>query len=416
MILFIKLLKESAFFAWGSVITNKLRTFLTLLGITIGIFAIISVFSVVDALERGVRSSIASLGENVIYIQKWPWEFSNDYPWWRYMNRPTPRVSEMDELMRRTQVLESVVFTSGTSRTVEYGNRSIDGVEIFSVSHEYDKVRTFEIETGRYFSPTESFNGRNVAIIGAEIASNLFNENDPTGENIKIFGRNIEVIGVFAQEGEDTFGSSHDEMVILPVNYMNSFIDVNNDRYNPAILAKGKPGFSNEEIIDELRGAMRGIRRIKPAAEDNFALNQSSLLSTQFDSLFTIIKIAGWIIGGFAILVGGFGIANIMFVSVKERTSIIGIQKALGAKNYFILLQFLVEAIFLSLMGGILGLLLVLGISWIASQGTELNLLLTYSNIMLGINVSVIIGLIAGFVPAWSAARLDPVEAIRTNT
>lgn len=416
MILFIKLLKESAFFAWGSVITNKLRTFLTLLGITIGIFAIISVFSVVDALERGVRSSIASLGENVIYIQKWPWEFSNDYPWWRYMNRPTPRVSEMDELMSRTQVLESVVFTAGTSRTVEYGNLSIDGVEIFSVSHEYDKVRSFEIETGRYFSPTESFNGRNVAIIGAEIASNLFNENDPTGENIKIFGRNIEVIGVFAQEGEDTFGSSHDEMVILPVNYMNSFIDVNNDRYNPAILAKGKPGFSNEEIIDELRGAMRGIRRIKPAAEDNFALNQSSLLSTQFDSLFTIIKIAGWIIGGFAILVGGFGIANIMFVSVKERTSIIGIQKALGAKNYFILLQFLVEAIFLSLMGGILGLLLVLGISWIASQGTELNLLLTYSNIMLGINVSVIIGLIAGFVPAWSAARLDPVEAIRTNT
>ncbi len=415
MILFIKLLKESAFFAWGSVITNKLRTFLTLLGITIGIFAIISVFSVVDALERGVRSSIASLGENVIYIQKWPWEFGSDYPWWRYMNRPTPRISEMDELMRRTQVLESVVFVAGTNRTVEYGNRSIDRAEIFSVSHEYDKVRSFEIESGRYFSPTESFNGRNVAIIGAEIASNLFNDRSPTGENIKIFGRNIEVIGVFGREGEDTFGSSHDEMVLLPVNFVNSFIDVNSDRYNPAILAKGKPGFSNEEITDELRGAMRGIRRIKPAAEDNFALNQSSLLSTQFDSLFSIIKIAGWIIGGFAILVGGFGIANIMFVSVKERTSIIGIQKALGAKNYFILLQFLVEAIFLSLMGGILGLLLVLGISWIASKGIEMDLLLTYGNIMLGINVSVIIGLIAGFVPAWSAARLDPVEAIRTN-
>ncbi len=415
MILFIKLLKESAFFAWGSVITNKLRTFLTLLGITIGIFAIISVFSVVDALERGVRSSIASLGENVIYIQKWPWEFGSDYPWWRYMNRPTPRISEMDELMRRTQVLESVVFVAGTNRTVEYGNRSIDRAEIFSVSHEYDKVRSFEIESGRYFSPTESFNGRNVAIIGAEIASNLFNDRSPTGENIKIFGRNIEVIGVFGREGEDTFGSSHDEMVLLPVNFVNSFIDVNSDRYNPAILAKGKPGFSNEEITDELRGAMRGIRRIKPAAEDNFALNQSSLLSTQFDNLFSIIKIAGWIIGGFAILVGGFGIANIMFVSVKERTSIIGIQKALGAKNYFILLQFLVEAIFLSLMGGILGLLLVLGISWIASKGIEMDLLLTYGNIMLGINVSVIIGLIAGFVPAWSAARLDPVEAIRTN-
>jgi len=415
MILFIRLLKESAFFAWGSVVANKLRTLLTLLGITIGIFAIISVFSVVDALERGVRSSIASLGENVIYIQKWPWEFSSDYPWWRYINRPTPRVSELDELFRRTQILESVVFTASTNRTVEFGNRSLERVTIFTVSHDYDKVRSFEIETGRYFSPTESFNGRNVAILGAEIAANLFNEQDPTGNTIKIFGRNIEVIGVFAREGDDTFGNSHDELVLLPVNFVNSFIDVNSDRYNPAILAKGREGLNNEELTDELRGAMRSIRRIKPAAEDNFALNQASLLSRQFDSLFSIIKIAGWIIGGFSILVGGFGIANIMFVSVRERTGIIGIQKALGAKNYFILIQFLVEAVILSLMGGIIGLLMVLGVSWLASWGFEMDLLLSAENVLLGINVSVIIGLIAGFVPAWSAARLDPVEAIRTS-
>ncbi|TVQ82996.1 MAG: FtsX-like permease family protein [Bacteroidetes bacterium] len=413
--LFIKLFKESAFFAWGSVVANKLRTLLTLLGITIGIFAIISVFSVVDALEKSIRGSIASLGENVVYIQKWPWEFGSDYPWWRYINRPTPRVSELDEIMRRTQILDAVVFTASTSRTVEFGNRSMERITILTASHDYDKIRSFEIGNGRYFSPTESFNGRNVALIGANIAQNLFNEVDPVGKIIKIFGRNIEVIGVFTQEGDDIFGNSHDDLVLLPVTFVNSFIDVNSDRYNPAILAKGRENFDNDELIDELRGTMRSIRRIKPTADDNFALNQASLLSTQFDNVFSVLKIAGWIIGGFSILVGGFGIANIMFVSVKERTNIIGIQKALGAKNYFILFQFLTEAVLLSLMGGIIGLVMVFGISWLATSILGMNLMLSMKNIMLGINVSVIIGLIAGFVPAWSAARLDPVEAIRTG-
>lgn len=415
MILFIKLFKESAFFAWGSVVANKLRTLLTLLGITIGIFAIISVFSVVDALENSIRGSIASLGENVIYIQKWPWEFGSDYPWWRYINRPTPRLSELDEIISRTQGLETAAFVAFTSSTVEFGNRSMERVSITTASHDYDKIFTFEFQEGRYFSPMESFNGRNVAIIGANIASNLFNEIDAVGKIIKIFGRRIEVIGVFEREGEDIFGSSHDDTVLLPVNFINSFIDISNDRYNPAILAKGIENFDNEDLIEELRGTMRSIRRIKPAADDNFALNQISLLSTQFDNVFRVLKMAGWIIGGFSILVGGFGIANIMFVSVKERTNIIGIQKALGAKNYFILFQFLVESVLLSLMGGVIGLLMVFGISWLATSITGMNLMLSMKNIMLGINVSVIIGLIAGFVPAWSAAKLDPVEAIRTG-
>lgn len=416
MILFVKLFRESAIFAWGSVASNKLRTMLTLLGITIGIFAIISVFSIVDALERQIRSSISSLGENVIYIQKWPWEFSADFAWWQYMNRPTPRPSELDEIMRRTQVLETAVFTASTNRTVEFQNLSIERMTILTASHDYDKVRTFEIQNGRWFSPTESASGRNVAVIGDQIAENLFQNTDPVGKTIKIFGRNIEVVGVMAREGENTFGNSHDEMVILPIAFVSSFIDVSSDRYGPAILAKGKEQFSNEEVIDELRGVMRSVRRIKPAADDNFALNQSSLISNQFDGLFAIIKLAGWIIGGFSILVGGFGIANIMFVSVKERTTIIGIQKALGAKNYFILLQFLSEAVFLSLMGGAIGLLLVFGGTWMASQAFNMDLLIQLKNIMLGINVSVIIGLVAGFVPAWSAAQLNPVDAIRANT
>lgn len=402
-------------FAWTSIAANKLRTLLTLLGITIGIFAIISVFSVVDTLERQIRGSIASLGENVIYIQKWPWEFSADFAWWRYMNRPTPRISELDDVMRRTQVVEAAAFIASTSRTIEYLNRSMERIPVLSVSHDYDKVRNFEIERGRYFSPTESTAGRNVAILGYEVAQNLFQQTDPLGKNIKAFGRNIEVIGVFSKEGDDTFGNSHDESIVVPVTFISSFIDVNSDRYNPAILAKGKEYYSSEEVIDELRGAMRAIRRIKPTVDDNFALNQSSLLSKQFDGVFAVLKLAGWIIGGFSILVGGFGIANIMFVSVKERTSIIGIQKALGAKNYFILLQFLAEAVILSLLGGAIGLLMVFGISWLATYAMDIDFMLTTKNILMGINISVIIGLVAGFVPAWSAARLDPVEAIRSN-
>ncbi len=416
MILFVKLFRESALFAWGSIVANKLRTLLTLLGITIGIFAIISVFSVVDALERQIRTSISSLGDNVIYIQKWPWEFSADFAWWKYMNRPTPRPSETDEILKRTQIVEAAVFTASTSRTIEHLNRNIERTSILTASSDYDKVRAFELKSGRYFSPTESASGRNVAIIGSEIASGLFDADDPVGKNIKVFGRNIEVIGVFETEGDDTFGNSHDELVLVPLNFINSFIDVGRDRYNPAILALGKENFSNEELIDELRGAMRSIRSIKPAAEDNFALNQTSLLSRQFDGVFAIIKLAGWIIGGFSILVGGFGIANIMFVSVKERTTIIGIQKALGAKNYFILIQFLAEAVLLSLLGGAIGLLLVFAGTWIASHVFDMDVLIQMENILLGINVSVIIGLVAGFIPAWSAAKLNPVDAIRANT
>jgi putative ABC transport system permease protein len=414
MILFIKLFKESAIFAWGSLISNKLRTLLTLLGITIGIFAIISVFSVVDALEKQIRSSIASLGDNVIYIQKWPWAFGGDYAWWKYMNRPTPRLWEVDEIIRRTQVIEAAAFMASTNRTVEYLNLSIERVGILAVSHDYNRIRNFELEEGRYFSQIESTGGRNVTILGFDIAQNLFENTDPVGKYIRVFGRNLEVIGVFTKEGENTFGNSHDEQVVLPVHFLNSFLDLNSDRYGPTILALARPGITNDQMIDELTGTMRAIRRLKPVVEDNFALNETSLLSQGFDGLFAILKLAGWIIGGFSILVGGFGIANIMFVSVRERTSIIGIQKALGAKRYFILLQFLFEAVLLSLMGGAIGLLLVLTGTWIASQSMDMELALTGANIMLGVNVSVIIGLVAGFIPAWTAAKLDPVEAIRT--
>jgi putative ABC transport system permease protein len=180
------------------------------------------------------------------------------------------------------------------------------------------------------------------------------------------------------------------------------------------IMVKAKGGVSNAELMDELKANMRSIRRQRPMEDDSFALNETKLLSTQVSGLFDAISIAGWIIGGFSILVGGFGIANIMFVSVKERTPLIGIQKSLGAKNYFILIQFLSESIVLCLFGGILGLLLVY-IGTIIAGFFDFNMTLTLQNIVLGLSVSTVIGILSGFVPAYNASRLDPVEAIRAN-
>ncbi len=416
MILFIKLIKEGAAFAVNSVVANKLRTVLTLLGITIGIFAIISVFSVVDSIERQVRTSIEALGDNVVYIQKWPWGgFDGEYRWWDYMSRPVPELQELEELQRRSQSIEAAAFLASTNRRVEYLGASADNVPVIGVSDDYDLVRNFDMYDGRFFSPLESASGRNVAILGYDLAENLFPNTDPIGRTIKVFGHNTTVVGVFEQEGLGGFGQSHDNTLVIPIQYMSQFINVSQDRFSPFIMAKALPGISNEEMIDELTGVMRSIRRLPPLADNNFSLNETDLLTEGFAGIFAIVNLAGWIIGGFSILVGGFGIANIMFVSVRERTSIIGIQKALGAKNYLILWQFLFEAVLLSVMGGSVGLILVFTGTAIVSNVFDIDFMLSAGNIMLGINVSAIIGLVSGFVPAWSAARLDPVEAIRST-
>jgi len=413
--LFFRLLKESVFFATHAIIANRLRTLLSLLGISIGIFAIISVFTVVDSLEKNIRNSIESLGDNVVFVQKWPWEFGGDYKWWQYLSRPNVSLKEMNEVGKRSQYAESVVFSASTITTVEYLNTSIEGIAVITASHDYNKVRSFDISEGRYFSETESVHGTNVTIIGADLKEKLFASAYPLDKTIKILGRKVRVIGVFNKEGEDTFGNSADNTILVPVNFIRNIIDIRSENYNPMLWVKAKKGISNEALIDELRGIMRSIRKIKPLADDNFALNETSLLSKGFDGLFAIIALAGWIIGGFSILVGGFGIANIMFVSVKERTGLIGIQKSVGAKNYFILFQFLFEAIFLCIIGGCAGLIIIFAGTLIVNLLSDMKIYLTWSNIMLGLNVSAIIGLISGFLPAYMASRLNPVDAIRSN-
>jgi putative ABC transport system permease protein len=412
MILF-KLIHESFLFAIGSLVVNKVRTILSLLGITIGIFSIIAVFTVFDNLENSIMSEINSLGNDVLFIQKWPWAMGGDYPWWKYWQRPEPRLHEMKQIVKRSNTVDKAAFMFSVSRNVYYRNNVVENTQVMAVSHDYINVLSLEIGEGRFFTEMESYSGDNVAILGYDIAKNLFGNSDAIGKRVKILGRKLNVIGVVKRKGDDIFGNSPDKLVYVPAVFAKSLVDYRH--IGTTIIVKAKPNVSLDEMKDELTGIMRSIRKLKPAADDNFALNQTDVISKGFDQLFGIIGIVGWIIGGFSLLVGGFGIANIMFVSVKERTNQIGIQKALGARNYFILLQFLFEAVFLSLLGGIVGLLLVLILTWIMSGFFDFAMTLSVKNIVLGLTVSALIGFVSGFIPSWSASRLDPVEAMRSS-
>jgi putative ABC transport system permease protein len=413
MILF-KLIRESYVFAIQAIVINKTRTFLSLLGITIGIFSIISVFTVFDSMERNIHKTIDTLGDNVLFVQKWPWVMDGNSPWWDYIKRPEPKLAELAEIQKRSNTIQSSAFMIGVNRTVKYQSKSIERATIIAGSHDYKDVMSFDLQEGRYFTQLESVSGRAVVIIGSDVADEVFENLDPIGRRLKIFGRNLEVIGVTVKEGESIFGDTSDDQLLIPLNFARTVVDLRNISSN--IIVKAKPNVSNEEMRDELTGILRSLHKLKPAIEDDFAINETDLISRQFDSLFSVISAVGWIIGGFSLLVGGFGIANIMFVSVKERTSQIGIQKSLGAKNYFILLQFLFEAVFLSLLGGFCGLLIISLLVFIVNmQGMSFELVLTANNIMLGIGVSGLIGLVSGSIPAWNASKLNPVEAMRST-
>ena len=411
---FLRQVLESFRFAWQALRSNLLRTTLSLLGVTIGIFAIIAVFTLVDSLERHIKTSLSFIGDKVVYVDKWPWTFDDEYPWWKYFQRPEPSMTEYRFLQDRLENAEAVVAMDFKGRvTVKQGNNSMSAL-IQGATFEYNKISDVPVEQGRYFTQQEIDVARNVAIIGADVAENLFPGQDPVGKMFKLYGQSFVVIGTQERKGESIInvGGNPDIKCLIPIGaFAKMFHSI-----NPSITIAVK-GYDNDpgmvELESEIRGLMRTRRSQRPAQEDSFAINRPEAIAQAIGGIFIVLTLAGWVIGGFSILIGGFGIANIMFVSVKERTNIIGIQKSLGAKNYFILFQFLFEAVLLSLVGGLAGILLVYLLSF--AQLGSLDLQLSTGNIILGVGVSSIIGILSGIIPAFTASRLDPVTAIRAK-
>lgn len=407
---------ESSRFAVEALRNNKLRTLLSTLGITIGIFCIIMVLTMVESLERNVQTSVESLGKDVIFVDKWPWTFGPDYKWWKYMNRPNPKMAELNSLEEQTTLADAgaLVVTLGNI-TIKHESNSATGVSILGVSHNYDKIRSFDLAEGRYFTENESMNGASVAVIGHAIANSLFPSKSAIDQSILIKGKKYRVIGVVVKEGESLLGNSMDNTLLLTAQNVAQYVRINSDRSNAQIQVKAKSGVSVNQLEEELYGIMRSLRKLRPGQEENFALNKTTLIAEPLNQLFGVVTAAGWVIGGFAMLVGGFGIANIMFVSVKERTNQIGIQKSLGAKSYFILIEFLVESVVLCLVGGLIGIAMV----WLCAVGVnkafDFEIAMSLGNFLTGLSVSVTIGILSGFIPAYTASKLDPVVAIRSK-
>jgi putative ABC transport system permease protein len=414
---FFRLFGESIAFAYQALVVNKLRTFLSLLGVTIGIFSIISVFTLVDSLKSGIEESFDILNDDVLFIQQMPWgpeEGDTEFKWWEFIRRKQPALKDASNLQKRLTKADAVAFATGTSGVAEYKNSSYGSAEIAGVSFEYNEVIKLDIAQGRYFTEVESDGGRNTVIIGNEIAETLFGNLNPIGKSIKVKGHKVKVIGVFSKEGTSIIGSPFDKLVLMPVKLIARMVDVRNT--DCQILVKSKPGVSNAELKDEIIGQFRAIRKLSIKKKNDFSVNEASMLSALVDGVFAMINAVGFIIGFFAILVGGFSIANIMFVSVKERTNIIGIQKALGAKNSFIMLQFLAESIVLCVFGGIIGLILMSILVLIVNMWSDsFTLVIFWSNLVIGVVISAVIGLVSGILPAYTASRLNPVDAIRSK-
>ncbi len=413
MKMFLRLFNEGVIFAFNSVIVNKLRTFLSLFGITIGIFCIISVFTVFDWMEKSIRDSINSMGSNVIYIQKFPWSFDPNLAWWDIIKWPSVNLDDYKAVLSKSTKAESAALGIFQNERIKYKNNIADAAMVGAVTPDLEKVVSFEIEKGRYFSPYEFVSGNNVAVLGAEVAEKLFEKSNPIGKTITMSGFKTQVIGVLKKEGQGGISLSNaDQLTIVPLNFGRSFINIRNRFVETQLIVKAKPDVAVQELSDEITMILRAARRLKPTEETNFSVNKASMLSQGFDAVFKGINIGGWIIGGFAILVGGFGIANIMFVSVRERTNIIGIQKALGAKRFFILQQFLTESVLLSVVGGLLGLILIFFGTLVVNYLYDLTIHLTFGNIFLAIFISATIGIVAGYAPAYAAARMNPVDAM----
>ena len=417
MLIYLRVLRESFIFAINALRNNRLRTFLSLLGVTIGIFSIIAVLAAVDSLKKDITGSLSSLDNSTVIVMRFNFGPS-DVPRWKREQFPDVSYEEYQQLKKNLPDTEAISFVLGIpgGASLKYQDVTSTGVDVGAVTHEYYDIEAFELAEGRFFNEPEAVSGSGVIVLGHEVAQNLFNETDPIGKEVRIFGRRATVIGVMAKQGQSLMGNSRDGQAFVPANFARRVYGTTKGTVFPQIVLKPEDGVDDDEFIAMLEQQLRNMRGIKPGEINTFFVNQLQGFADFIDNITGQLNVIGIVISGFSLLVGGFGIANIMFVSVKERTNLIGIQKSLGAKNKFILSQFLFEAIILSVIGGLVGLFIVWLVSIIASQFTgDFEFVLSPFNMFLGTLVSAIIGLISGIIPAISASKLDPVEAIRTG-
>ncbi|MEP7320596.1 MAG: ABC transporter permease [Saprospiraceae bacterium] len=414
--MFLRLFFEGFSQSLGQLAANKLRTFLSLLGITIGIFCIIAVLSAVDSLEDNIKGSFEKLGNDVLYVTKMPWNEDPDENYFKYLRRPNASYKELEAVkvkVKNASLVALQVFIGGAS--LKYKTNSIRGSYAMAVSYDYNDIFKIEYEKGRFLTPFEYEAGEDKVVIGSELATNLFNSIDPIGKNIKIKDRYMEVVGVIKKSGKDLINpADFDRAVLIGYNTAKKLVPVRNNRlWGTNLMVKAAKDANLEDLKAEVTSVLKAERRQKPYEQANFSINEMSILTNLLDKFFGVLNLVGIVIGLFAIIVGMFSVANIMFVSVKERTNIIGIKKALGARQFFILLEFLIEAVVLCVLGGLFGLGLVYLILKILSSVFGYTMFLSIQNIMIGVSLSVFIGILSGLIPALQAARMDPVEAIR---
>ncbi len=416
MLIYLRVLKESLAFAINALRNNILRTMLSLLGVTIGIFSIIGVLAAVDSLKAEIKGSLSSLDNSTMILMRFSFGPS-EIPQWKREQFPDVTYDEYQFIRREVPNVEAASFQLNVgAETVKYRDKIVTGVNITPVSEGYYNIEALQFAEGRFFNESEANSASPVAILGDEIADGLFGNADPIGKEIRLYGQRFTVIGVLEKEGSSFFGPSKDGAIIMPVNVVRRIYGSNTNAAFPSIVIKPEDNIDLAEFSAVLAQRLRQFRGLKPGEVDNFFINKLQGFADFIDNITGTMSTIGGFIGLFSLLVCGFGIANIMFVSVKERTNLIGIQKALGAKNRFILLQFLFESIILAILGGLIGLFLVWIITFVASQFTgDFEFILSLKNIFYGMASSVVIGIIAGIVPAVMASRLDPVEAIRTG-
>jgi len=408
---------ESLKFAVKSLKNNILRTLLSLLGVSVGIFSIVAIYSAIDALNETVMSSMNKFGQNTLYITRFSFMGETSVPRWKRKNFPFPDMSEYKLLQKNLNAdeVKAVTFRiiMPASKLTVPGGETVSGAELIADGAEFPNIQELEFENGRFFNKAEEERAAPVIVLGADLKKALFGDNNPLGKTVRLYGKKLKVIGALKKEGE-SFGPSNDGRAFISSNFARSII--NPSKSFTFLIIAPQPTADIKRLTDKITVLLRKKRKLKPGEVNNFFINNINTVKDQVENLTKVLRTGGGFLALFSLLIGAFGIANIMFVTVKERTNQIGIQKALGANNSFILWQFLFEAMFLSIIGGIIGIVLVWGGTKLLTKITsDFQIGLSFENIVIGLFISSVIGIVAGLLPAWKAAKLDPVEAIRTG-